>query len=127
MARIAAAIDIPLAAGENDYGRQGFRRLIEARAIDIAMIDLQRAGGISEWMKIAAMADARAHAGRAARLPRDLGPHAGGAAAAPFLEHMSWWEPLFRERLALEGGCVRPPAAPGLGLSFDENFIATIS
>ena len=46
MARSAAALDVPIAAGENDYGRQGFRRLLEARAVDIAMIDLQRAGGI---------------------------------------------------------------------------------
>lgn len=123
MAQIAAALDIPIAAGENDYGRAGFRRLFEAKAIDIAMIDLQRAGGISEWMKIAAMAGAF-------RMPvvphvfHEISVHMLAATpGAMYVEYMSWWEPLFRERLALADGCLRPPAAPGLGLGFDLDAI----
>lgn len=125
MARIAAAIDIPLAAGENDYGRAGFRRLVEARAIDIAMIDLQRAGGISEWMKISALAGAW-------RMPvvphvfHEISVHMLAATpGALFLEYMSWWEPLFREKMSLVDGRFRPCATPGLGLSFDDDAIET--
>jgi L-alanine-DL-glutamate epimerase-like enolase superfamily enzyme len=120
MAKLAAELDIPIAAGENDYGRSGFRRLIEARAVDIAMIDLQRAGGISEWMKIAAMAEAW-------RMPvvphvfHEISIHMLAATpSALYLEYMSWWEPLFNERLTLDGGTFRPPETAGLGISFNE-------
>jgi L-alanine-DL-glutamate epimerase-like enolase superfamily enzyme len=123
MARIAAGLDVPIAAGENNYGRRGFRELIEARAVDIAMIDLQRAGGVSEWMKIAAMAQAW-------RMPvvphvfHEISIHLVAATPqALFLEYMSWWEPFFRERMNLENGCFRAPAGAGFGISFDEDFI----
>jgi L-alanine-DL-glutamate epimerase-like enolase superfamily enzyme len=125
MAAIAAALDVPIAAGENDYGRHGFRRLFEAKAVDIAMIDLQRAGGVSEWMKIAAMAGAM-------RLPvvphvfHEISIHMLAALpAAPYLEYMSWWESLFRQKLELVEGRFTPPCGPGLGIDFDEDAIAS--
>lgn len=123
MARLCAKLDVPIAAGENDYGRRGFRRLIEACAIDIAMIDLQRAGGISEWMKIASLAEAH---------DMPVVPHVFHEisihmlAALPrtsYVEYMSWWEPLFTERLELNAGALRPRQLPGLGLTFDEDAI----
>ncbi len=53
LARIADALVTPIAAGEYHYGIVPFRHLLEARSIDIVMIDLLRAGGITQWMKIA--------------------------------------------------------------------------
>src|SRR5471030_3138984 len=43
--------------------------------------------------------------------------------SAPFIEYMSWWEPLFNERIGLADGMMHPPAAPGLGISFNNNVI----
>ncbi|MGF7161006.1 L-alanine-DL-glutamate epimerase-like enolase superfamily enzyme [Rhodoligotrophos appendicifer] len=123
MAQIAAALDTPIAAGENDYGRIGFRRLIEHKAIDIPMIDLQRVGGISEWMKVAALAGAW----QLRVVPHvfyEMSLHVMAATpSAPFLEYVSWWEVLFKGLPTLEGGAFRPTAAPGLGLSFDNDAI----
>lgn len=48
---------IPLAAGERAYSRSDFRPLLEARGLSIIQPDLSHAGGITECMKIAAMAD----------------------------------------------------------------------
>ena len=45
-------------AGEYVYGITPFRHMIEARSVDIVMIDLLRVGGISNWMKVAGMAEA---------------------------------------------------------------------
>jgi L-rhamnonate dehydratase len=56
--RIRDAIDIPIAGGEHEFTRFGFRELIEKRAVDILQPDIYRAGGISELKKIAAMASA---------------------------------------------------------------------
>jgi L-alanine-DL-glutamate epimerase-like enolase superfamily enzyme len=58
LARVADALNTPIAAGEYHYGIVPFRHLLEARSIDIVMIDLLRVGGITQWMKVAGMAEA---------------------------------------------------------------------
>jgi len=57
-AKVVAAIDTPVAAGENEFTRYGFRDLIINKAIDIAQPDVTWCGGITEAKKIAAMASA---------------------------------------------------------------------
>jgi L-alanine-DL-glutamate epimerase-like enolase superfamily enzyme len=49
-------VGIPLAAGENEFGLQGFRELIRAGAVDIVQPDVSRCGGISEVWKIGKLA-----------------------------------------------------------------------
>jgi L-alanine-DL-glutamate epimerase-like enolase superfamily enzyme len=58
LARVADALATPLAGGECVYGITPFRHMIEARSVDIVMIDLLRVGGIANWMKVAGMAEA---------------------------------------------------------------------
>ena len=53
---LRAASRVPIAAGENEFGVQGFREVLRARAIHIAQPDACRTGGISEVVAIAAMA-----------------------------------------------------------------------
>ena len=55
---LRGAINVPLAAGENEFGVQGFRELIRAGAVDIVQPDASRCGGISEVKKVADMAAA---------------------------------------------------------------------
>ena len=55
---MADALDTPVAGGEYVYGPVPFRHMMEARSVDIVMVDLMRAGGITQWMKIAGMAEA---------------------------------------------------------------------
>jgi L-alanine-DL-glutamate epimerase-like enolase superfamily enzyme len=56
MARIAAALDIPLATGEHLYTISDFTRLLEARAASVALIDLGRIGGVTPWRHVASLA-----------------------------------------------------------------------
>ena len=58
LARVTAALKTPIAGGEYVYGIPPFRQMIEARSVDIVMIDLARVGGITQWMKVAGMAEA---------------------------------------------------------------------
>ena len=58
IAKVAAALDTPVVIGENDYTRYGFRRILEAGAADMWMLDLARVGGISEMSRVAALASA---------------------------------------------------------------------
>jgi L-alanine-DL-glutamate epimerase-like enolase superfamily enzyme len=123
MARIADALDTPIAAGEYHYGIVPFRHLLEHRSIDIVMIDLLRAGGITQWMKIAGMAEAfnlpvvshlipEFHVHLVAAIPNGL-----------TVEYMPWTLRLFEETPAMQDGQLVVPNKPGLGLAFDQNVI----
>ena len=58
LAAIAAAIDIPVATGEHEYSKYGFRELIARGGADIVQPDIGRVGGVTEWMKVAHLAQA---------------------------------------------------------------------
>ena len=58
LAKVADNLATPIAAGEYVYGITPFRQLLEHRSIDIVMIDLARVGGITQWLKVAGMAEA---------------------------------------------------------------------
>ena len=120
LARIADALTAPIAAGEYHYGIVPFRHMLEARSIDIVMIDLLRAGGITQWMKIAGMAEAfnlpvvshlipEIHVHLVAAIPNGL-----------TVEYMPWSLRLFEDTPRLEAGQLVVPDTPGLGLAFDQ-------
>jgi L-alanine-DL-glutamate epimerase-like enolase superfamily enzyme len=58
LAQLARATSIPLAAGENHYGKWEFKDLMERRAVSFVQADVLKCGGVTEFLKIAAMADA---------------------------------------------------------------------
>ncbi|MBI4628991.1 MAG: mandelate racemase/muconate lactonizing enzyme family protein [Candidatus Rokubacteria bacterium] len=126
---------VPLAAGENHYTRFEFTRVIEDRVITILQPDLAKTGGITEGLRIAALASAW-------KLP--IHPHTSMtglsmAASIHFLaaiDNGGYFEAdvsrgnRFRDELtsapyALDrDGCVRPLEAPGIGVEVDERFLA---
>jgi L-talarate/galactarate dehydratase len=123
LARVAAALATPIAAGEYHYGVVPFRHLLEARSIDIVMIDLLRVGGITQWMKVAGMAEAFN-----LRVVSHLIPeiHVHLIAAIPnglTVEYMPWTERLFEDVPPMEKGQLVVPTKPGLGLAFDQAAI----
>jgi L-alanine-DL-glutamate epimerase-like enolase superfamily enzyme len=124
LARIADALDTPVAAGEYHFGLAPHRQAVEARAIDIVMVDLMRAPGITGWLKAAHLAEAF-DLPVVTHLAPEVLSHA--LAAVPnglTAEYMPWSLPLFRDPLRLEDGQIVLPQAPGLGLEFDEAALA---
>jgi L-alanine-DL-glutamate epimerase-like enolase superfamily enzyme len=120
LARIADNLATPIAAGEYHYGIVPFRHMLEARSIDIVMIDVLRAGGITQWMKIAGMAEAF-NLPVVSHLVPELHVHL--IAAIPnglTVEYMPWTLRLWEETPTLENGQLVVPAKPGLGLAFDQ-------
>lgn len=117
-AAIAAALSTPVCGGEFLYGIGQFRQLIAHRAVDIVMIDLLRVGGITAWMKVAAMAEAVNYPVVSHLLPEI---HVHLVAAAPnatVVEYMPWTWRLFEDPPKPVNGFIQVPAKPGLGLSF---------
>ena len=118
--RRSAALATPIAAGEYVYGKVPFRHLLEARAVDIVMIDVLRAGGITQWLKIAGMAEAF-NLPVVNHLYPEISVHL--VAAIPnglTVEYMPWSARLYREVPQPVNGMLSVPERPGLGLEFDE-------
>jgi len=122
LARVADALITPLAGGECLYGIAPFRHMIEAHSVDIVMIDLNRVGGISNWMKVAALAEAFNLPVVSHLLPEI---HVHLIAAIPnglTVEYMPWSFRLFEEVPAPVKGELAVPTKPGLGLRFSREI-----
>ena len=124
LARIARALDTPIAAGEYVYGIAPFRQLIEQRSVDIVMVDLLRVGGITQWMKVAHLAEAHNLPVVSHLAPEVLGHALAAVPNGLTLEYIPWSFPLFHEVPEPVNGEVVLFAAPGLGLEFDEELLA---
>ena len=119
-ADLARALDTPVATGEMLTSVAEHWRLLEAGAADILQPDAPRVGGISQFMKVSALAD---HMGVPIAPHFAMELHLHLAAAQPresWVEHFDWLEPLFNERLELRDGRMLIPSRPGLGLTVSD-------
>jgi L-alanine-DL-glutamate epimerase-like enolase superfamily enzyme len=122
-AQVAAALDMPIANGENIYTRYGFRRILEMKAADILMPDLIRVGGITEFLKVAHMAEAYEIPVTPHIFPEESMHLVGAIPNCTYLENMPWLSPLYREKIEVEDGSVVLPQRPGFGFTFDPDAI----
>jgi mandelate racemase len=118
-AQIAREMKTPLQIGENIYGPREFLKAVNAKAADLYMPDLMRIGGVTGWMRSAAIAGA-------AGLPLSSHLYAPVSAqllrvseSADWLEWSDWAAPFLSDPLMVEDGFANVPAAPGNGLAWD--------
>lgn len=119
-AALAAHFDTPIATGEMLTSAAEHWDLIRHRAADYLMPDAPRVGGITPFLKVAALAE---HAGLmiAPHFAMELHVHLAAAyPREPWVEHFDWLEPLFNERLDICAGRITVPTAPGLGVTISE-------
>ena len=122
-ALVSNALDMRVAGGETLSSKHDFRRVFENKALDVLMPDLQRVGGVTEWMKVATMAEAW-NLPVASHVFHEFSAHL--VAAIPnglIVEYMPWWDILYKEPLPLENGCIRIPDKPGFGLELNPDII----
>jgi mandelate racemase len=123
-AAVAAALDLPVASGENRYRATGLEGLLAANGADILMPDLQRAGGVGGWLAAADLA-ARYHVPLTPHLFPEVGVHLVAATpGVPWLEWMPWAEPLLAETLIVRDGRAWVPETPGAGMAFLPEAVA---
>lgn len=126
LARVAAALDTPIASGETEYTRYGFRRMLNLRSADILMPDLQRVGGVSEFMRVANLAQAQDVAVSSHLFPETSIQVLGALSNAIYLEYMPWFSPLYNETLEFSEGAALVPERPGWGFTFNQKAIARL-
>jgi L-talarate/galactarate dehydratase len=123
LARVTAALSTPIAGGEYVWGIAPFRHMLEARSVDIVMIDLVRVGGITQWLKVAGMAEAF-NLPVVSHLIPEVHVHLIGAIPNGLtVEYMPWLTRLFEEVPRPHNGELAMPTRPGLGLSFDRDAV----
>jgi L-talarate/galactarate dehydratase len=123
LAEISRALDMPVCAGEYLWDIESHRQTLAHHSVDIVMIDLVRCGGVTQWMKIAGMAQAFNRPVVSHLLPEF---HVHLIAAAPnglVVEYMPWTWRLFENPPVPDKGEMTVPAAPGFGLKFDSKLV----
>jgi L-alanine-DL-glutamate epimerase-like enolase superfamily enzyme len=120
LARVADALTTPIAAGEYVYGIAPFRQLLEHRSVDIVMIDLLRVGGITQFVKVAGMAEAFNLPVVSHLIPEFQVQTITGIPNGLTVEYMPWTLRFFEETPTIVDGQIVVPDKPGLGLKFDE-------
>jgi L-alanine-DL-glutamate epimerase-like enolase superfamily enzyme len=115
------AVQPDVAAGEYGYDLTYFRRMCAAGAVDCLQADVSRCGGITEWLRVAAVA-----AAHQLEISGHCAPHlhVHAAMATPNLRHLEWFHDhvriehmFFDGALDPQGGALCPhPTAPGHGL-----------
>lgn len=123
--RLASSLDIPIAIGENYFTRHQFYDVIKSGAVDIVQPDNRRAGGVTEWLDIAAISEVAG---------LKLASHGGGPAnvnilcAIPNAIYMesgslkSESSMLITPLKMVDGGVLLPDA-PGMGTEVREDYI----
>jgi L-rhamnonate dehydratase len=132
-AELADAVDIRVAAGEQDTTVWGFRELIERGHVDLIQPDVTRCGGITEWLRIAALArehgvETVPHAWKSGIIKAASLQCNAVIPDALFQEYCIADTPinqtLTKERLPIdEDGFLAIPTAPGIGVTLDDEVV----
>ncbi|MBQ0862546.1 mandelate racemase/muconate lactonizing enzyme family protein [Streptomyces sp. RK75] len=119
-AALAAALDTPVATGEMLASVAEHWELIRQGAADVIQPDAPRIGGITQFLKLAALAEHQ-QLQLAPHFAMEIHLHLAAAyPIEPWVEHFDWLEPLFDERLETSAGRMHIPARPGLGITLSD-------
>lgn len=133
LAKVADALDVPIATGELEFLRYGFKELIAHGSADILLIDATVVGGISEWIKVANMASAW-NIPIAPHWEQEVHMHLAAA-----FQNVLWLEffpredgirledRLYKEYFEPVQGVLKLPDKPGLGLELDRESLKKYS
>jgi len=119
-ADLARSLTTAVASGEMLTSVGEHYDLIRHRAVDILQPDAPRIGGITQFLKLATLAD-HANLGLAPHYAMEIHVHLAAAyPAEPWVEHFDWLYPLFNERLETRDGRMHLSGRPGLGITLSE-------
>ena len=121
--QVRKEVRTPIQIGENFMGPEQMAQAIAAGASDYVMPDAERIGGVTGWMRAAALAQ-----GAGLEMSSHLFPEASChlLAATPtchWLEYVDWADPVLEQPLAVKNGLIAIPERPGLGLQWNEEAV----
>jgi mandelate racemase len=126
-AMIAREARTPIQCGENWWGPLDMQHAIDAQASDFMMPDVMKIGGVTGWLRAAALAQTKG-----IRLSNHLWPEISAqllcaTPTAHWLEYADWWNPIMSEPLHIENGMVNVGGATGTGVAWKESAVEQFS
>ena len=121
--RVRNEVKTPIQIGENFMGPEQMAQALAAGACDYVMPDAERIGGVTGWMRAAALAQ-----GAGVEMSSHLFPEVSChlLAATPtchYLEYVDWADAVLEEPARLENGHVLVPSTPGIGMRWNEKAV----
>ena len=122
-ARLAAELKTPLQIGENFYGPREMHKALQRRACDLVMPDFMRIGGVTGWMRAAAIAGS-AGIPMSTHLYPEVAAHVMRVTeTAHWLEWQDWADLILQQPYTIKDGHLHIPDAPGVGIEWNEDVV----
>jgi L-alanine-DL-glutamate epimerase-like enolase superfamily enzyme len=123
LGQVCIALATPVCAGEQIFGLYAMNDLLRVGKVDILEVDVRMVGGVTPFMKAAAMAEAQNKA-IANHMMTGIDRHLMAAAGKPaFVEYVPWSDAIFEEQIELVHGSIALPEGPGLGCTLIPGII----
>ena len=122
-ARICAELQTPIQTGENLLNTFEMAEAIAADSLDYVMPDVQRIGGVTGWLRAAALAHAHGIEMSSHLFPEISCHLLAVTPTCHWLEFMDWAGPVLAEPVVVEDGHVQIPDRPGTGIAWNEDAV----
>lgn len=122
--QLAAELKTPIQIGENFYGPRDLHKALARKACDYVMPDFMRIGGVTGWLRAAAIAGT-AGVPMSTHLYPEVAAHMLRVTeTAHWLEWQDWADPILQRPYQIRDGMLHIPDTPGLGLEWNEDAVA---
>ena len=126
-ARLSSQLKTPIQIGENFYGVRDLHRALQMKACDLVMPDFMRIGGVTGWLRAAAITGA-AGIPISTHLYPEVAAHVLRVTeTAHWLEWQDWADPVLQRPYKIVDGMLHVPDTPGVGLDWDEDLVTANS
>jgi len=122
-ARLRRGAKTPIQIGENWWGPHDMAKSVGEGASDYAMADAMKIGGVTGWLRAAALAEAAGLPFSSHLFPEISAHLLAVAPTSHWLEYVDWANPILEEPLKVEDGYASAPDTPGIGISWDEEGV----
>jgi len=123
-AQLAAELKTPLQIGENFYGPREMHKALQKKACDLVMPDFMRIGGVTGWMRAAAIAGAKGIPMSTHLYPEVAAHVMRVTETAHWLEWQDWADPILQRPFSIKNGLLEIPDVPGVGLDWNEDAVS---
>ena len=125
-ALVAREVRTLIQCGENWWGALDVQHALDAHAADLLMLDVMKIGGVTGWLRAAALAQPRGM-----RISSHLWPEVSAqllavTPTAHWLEYADWWNPILQEPLEIRDGMTVSATRPGSGIDWNEAAISQL-